>query len=112
MSERRGTNWTKENDEFMERMHELDRQTVRENQLEREGVNKLNWYRETHKEDKKTIENLQSDREKLQSRHNELLYDRAKLQTENDDLKVERDSLLARVAELEKGVQEGGDLVE
>ena len=112
MSERRGINWTKENDEFMERMHELDRQTVRENQLEREGVNKLNWYRATHKEDKKTIENLQSDCEKLQSQHNELLYDRAKLQTENDDLKVERDSLLARVAELEKGVQEGGDLVE
>lgn len=93
-------------------MQELDRQAVRENQLEREGVNKLNWYRATHKEDKKTIEKLQTDHDTLQSRHNEKILELARLTGENEDLIAERDQLLARVAELEKGVQEGGDLVE
>ena len=34
------------------------------------------------------------------------------LQKKNADLQSERDQLLARVAEVEKGIQEGGDLVE
>lgn len=106
------SNYGQLDDEFMERMRELDSNAAREAQLEREGVDKLNWYRATHKEDKETITKLQDDHDKLQSRHNELTFERAQLQSENDDLKVERDQLLARVAELEKGIQEGGDLVE
>lgn len=106
------SNYGQLDDEFMERMRELDSNAAREAQLEREGVDKLNWYRETHKEDKMMIESLTGEKYRLQNENRSLFVEKDQLQTAHDDLVVERDQLLARVAELEKGIQEGGDLVE
>lgn len=99
-------------DEFMERMREVDRQAVMDKQLEREGVDKLHYYRESNKENRELAAKLQTEKDALQKEHNELIADHSLQKTVIEDLQAERAQLLARVAELEKGVQEGGDLVE
>lgn len=99
-------------DSFMERMREVDRQATMDKQLEREGVDKLKYYRTSCRENRELAAKLQTEKDDLQKKHNELVADYSLQKTVIEDLQVEREQLLGRVAELEKGIQEGGDLVE
>ena len=90
--------WNSEEQRVHDVFADLDRRAVQEKQINSRKLDQIAYLEEIQKCDEQIISDLQNKHNDLQNKHNDLL--------------IERDQLLSRVAELEKGVQEGGDLVE
>ena len=97
--------WNSEEQRVHDVFADLDRRAVQEKQINSRKLDQIAYLEEIQKCDEQIISDLQNKHNDLQNKHNDL-------QNKHNDLLNERDQLLSRVAELEKGVQEGGDLVE
>lgn len=88
--------------EYHERMDKFQRDMNNQSSLQRSEKDRMD----------RLINYLERENDRLTDKVIVLQEERPNLVKQIELLSQERDQLLARVAELEKGIQEGGDLVE